>query len=180
MHRLKLVCLRKKLDFLYLFRIVLIFIIEYLLRQRKFFFFPYLGDLNKVEIDKGFDALGGRLSITPRYNLASSEADVTIGYDSNETTVTIDASKSQQKLTVSQQILDGHRITPSITSSGDISVAYRKDLDNGNSLTTTVSPGDKVNVKWEDGPWVAEFDTALNGLKTEGLAVRVHRKVTFV
>jgi hypothetical protein len=139
-----------------------------------------IGELNKVELDKGFDALGGRISVTPRYNIQSSEAEVTIGYDSDDTTVKVDAtSASTMKLTVSQQVAPGHRLTPSINCGGDVSVAWKKDLSNGDSVTTTVTPGDKVNVKWEDGEWVAQFDSALNGYKTEGLSVRVHRKVSF-
>ena len=51
------------------------------------------------------------------------------------------------------------------SSQADVTTDY--DLGNGNSLTTTVSPGDKVTVKWEDGPWVAE-------LKTDDLAIRSH------
>lgn len=136
--------------------------------------------MNKVEIEKGFDALGGRFSLTPRYNIASSEADITLGYDSDDTTVTIDASGSSQKLTVSQQVVAGHRLTPSITSAGDFSLAWKKDLGDGDSVTTTVSPNDKISVKWEDGPWVAQIDTELDGYKTGGLSVRVNRKVTFV
>ena len=31
-----------------------------------------LYDTNKIEIDKGFDVLGGRVSVTPRYNIKSS------------------------------------------------------------------------------------------------------------
>lgn len=138
------------------------------------------GGLNKITIDKGIEALGGRFSITPTYDVAASDAQVTLAYDSEDTTVTIDASQSKQKLTVSQVVAEGHRLTPSVTSSGDVSLAWKKDLDGGDSITTTITPGEKVNVKWEDGPWVAEFDSPLNGHKTEGLSVKVNRKLTFV
>lgn len=141
------------------------------------YFLSFLGDLNEIEVEKGVDLLGGRFSIIPRYNIASHQADVTIGYDSDNTSVTVDASTSRQILTVSQQVADGHTLTPRITSAGDFSLAWKKDLGNGDSVTTTVSPGDKINVKWEDGPWVAEFNSDFNGYKTEGLTVRVNRKV---
>ena len=137
-------------------------------------------DFNKIAIDKGFEALGGRVSVTPRYNINSSEADVTLNYDSDDTTVTVDASSSVQKLTVSQQITSEDRLTPSVTSNGDVSVAWKRSLGDGDSVTTTVTPGDSVNVKWEDGPWVAQFDSALDGYKTEGLSVRVNRKISFI
>ncbi len=136
--------------------------------------------MNKIEVDKRFDALGGRFSITPRYSVNSKDADVTLAYNSDDTSVTIDASTSAQKLTVSQVVAEGHRLTPSVTSKGDVSVAWKKDLDGGDSITTTVTPGDKISVKWEDGAWVATFDSPLNGLATEGLSVKVNRKITFV
>ncbi len=124
------------------------------------------------------------MSINPRYYRAINDGDVTLAFDSDsgETAVTIDASRSSQKLTVSQKIMEGHTITPSVTSKGGVTVAWKMDLNtgSGDSVTTTICPGDKINVKWEDGPWVAQFDTALNGFKTEGLTVKVNRKVSFM
>ena len=138
------------------------------------------GALNKIQLEKGFDALGGRLAITPRYDIASSTADVTLSYDSDETSITVDASKSAQKVTISQQVAAGHKLTPSITSSGETSLAWKKDLGGGDSVTTTLTPGDSINVKWEDGDWVAQFSSGLDGFTTEGLTVKVNRKVTFI
>mmetsp|Transcript_12004 Transcript_12004/g.15197 ORF Transcript_12004/g.15197 Transcript_12004/m.15197 type:complete len:281 (-) Transcript_12004:276-1118(-) len=144
-----------------------------------------VGDLKKIEVNKGF-GLGssGKLYITPRYNRKSNTGDVTLEYgsESGGTTVTIDASKSLQTLTVSQQIAEGHVITPRVTSKGDMSLSWKMDLSSrsGDSVTTTIYPGEKIDVKWEDGPWVAQFNTALDGFKTEGLTVRVHRKVSFI
>lgn len=136
--------------------------------------------MNKIQIEKGFDALGGRVAITPRYNIKTSATDVTLSYDSDETSVTVDASTSGQKLTISQQVADGHTLTPSITSSGETSLAWKKDLGDGDSVTTTVTPGDSIKVKWEDGDWVAQFKSDLDGFATEGLTVSVNRKVTFI
>ncbi len=152
--------------------------------------FLFKGDLNEIEIEKGIDLLGGRFSIIPRYNISSQQPNITINYDSDNTSITIDASTSSpQILTISQQVANGHILTPRITSNGDFSLAWKKDLSSGtnngggDSVTTTICPGDnKINVKWEDGPWVAEFNSNLNnnnngGYKPEGLTVRVHRKV---
>lgn len=138
--------------------------------------------LDQIIVEKGFDALDGRISVTPRYELGSSDADVTLAYDSDSTSVAIDASASAStmKLTVSQKVTDDDTLTPSINCSGDMSLAWKRSLGDGNSITTTVKPNEEVSLKWNDGPWVAEFKSSLDGYKTDGLSVRVNRKVSFV
>ena len=120
------------------------------------------------------------MSVNPRYNVKDSKADVILGFDGGISSVTLHASATDQKIVLSKQITDVDCITPTITSKGDVTLKWKKSLSGGNSITTTVDSKKAIDVKWEDGPWVAEFDTELNGLKTEGLGVRVHRKVTFV
>jgi len=82
-----------------------------------------------------------------------------------------------QKLTVAQQIIDGHRTTPSVTSMGDVSVAWRKSLDGGDTVTTTVNEDGQWSLEWEDGPWTATIATAINDSVVD---VKVNRKLTFL
>lgn len=138
------------------------------------------GGTQKLQVSKGFEALGGRMSVKPRYNFQSSDADVILGYDTDNTSVTVEASASNQKLTVAQQITENHRLTPSITSKGDFAVAWKKSLDEGNSVTTTLKLNDSVSVKWQDGPWTATLASPMSGFKTDGgVNVRVNRKLDF-
>lgn len=139
-----------------------------------------VGGAIKTQVQKGFDVLGGRLSVNPRYNLANSEGDVVLGYDMDGTSVTIEASCQQQKLTVAQRINDGNRITPSVTSNGDVSVAWRKSLDGGNSVTTTLNVNDSVSVQWQDGPWTATFSSPMEGIKTGDIDVKINRKLSLL
>ncbi|GFH52483.1 hypothetical protein CTEN210_08959 [Chaetoceros tenuissimus] len=139
-----------------------------------------VGGALKTQVQKGFDVLGGRLSVNPRYNLANSEGDVVLGYDTDGTSVTIEASCQQQKLTVAQRINDGNRITPSVTSNGDVSVAWRKSLDGGNSVTTTLNVNDSVSVQWQDGPWTATFSSPMDGIKTGDIDVKINRKLSLL
>jgi len=131
----------------------------------------------KVQICKGFNAIGGRISVNPRYTIQSSDADVILGYDTDNTSITIEGSSSSQKLTVAQQITDGHRITPSVTSKGDVSVAWRKSLGGGDAVTTTVNKDGRLSLEWEDGPWTATIATAINDSAVD---VKVNRKLTFL
>jgi hypothetical protein len=133
-----------------------------------------------VQVSKGFGGLGGRFSINPSYNIQSSDADVILGYDTDGTSVTIEASPSDQKLTIAQQITEDHQLTPSITSKGDFALAWKKSLDGGNALTTTLKLNDSLRVKWEDGPWTAIISSPMSGFKTGDVNVRVNRKLCFL
>lgn len=142
--------------------------------------FDSSGGSQTIQVAKSFAGLGGRISVNPSFNLQSSAADVVLGYDRDDTSVTIEASPSSQKLTVAQQITDNHKITPSITSNGDVAVAWKKSLEDGNSLTTTLKVNDSLNVKWEDGPWTATISSPMDGIAIGEVKVRVHRKLSFL
>ena len=104
-----------------------------------------------------------------------------LAYDTGDTGVQVEvSSKSSQKIIISQQITESNRIAPSITTSGDLSLQWEKTLGDGNSITTTLNPNQSVNVKWEDGPWTATFDTPLDGLWMDTINVSVKRKVDFL
>lgn len=110
--------------------------------------------------------------------MKNSSPDVTIGYGSDNTSVLLEASTSKQKLTVSQMVTDDDIITPSVTSSGDVAIAWKRSLSGGNAITTTVKVNDSINVKWEDGPWTAAFDSPLDGISTDGVNVHITRKLS--
>ena len=134
--------------------------------------------IGDVAISKNFDALGGTVAISPRYNVQSSSPDVSIGYGSDSTSVVLEASTSKQKLTVSQLVTDNDIVTPSVTSGGDVAFSWKRSLSGGNAITTTVKVNDSINVKWEDGPWTASFDSPLDGISTDGVNVHITRKLS--
>lgn len=125
---------------------------------------------------KGFNVEGGRFVINPRYNFKESIPDIVLDYDQGSTTVTFEASMSSQKVTISQEIAKGHRIIPTFTADGDISLGYEKRTSNG-SISTTVNPNDSVIVQWRDGPWIAVVEAPLDGFSTSGVNVSIKRKV---
>mmetsp|Transcript_3153 Transcript_3153/g.4437 ORF Transcript_3153/g.4437 Transcript_3153/m.4437 type:complete len:269 (-) Transcript_3153:138-944(-) len=138
-----------------------------------------LDGVESIELAKGFDALGGKIDIIPRYDLKSSAGDVKVGYDGGDTSIEVAASASAQKLTLSRQITENHRLAPSISSNGDLALEWEKSLGNGNSITTLVKPNDSVSVKWEDGPSTFAFQSSLDGVSTGGINVSVKRKIDF-
>mmetsp|Transcript_5502 Transcript_5502/g.10477 ORF Transcript_5502/g.10477 Transcript_5502/m.10477 type:complete len:273 (-) Transcript_5502:2436-3254(-) len=134
----------------------------------------------RVQVCKGFEVLGGRLSVNPRYNIQSSNGDVILGYDTGSTAVTIEASPSKQTLMLSQELPRGNLIAPSVTSNGDFAVAWKKSLPQGNSVTTTLKVNDSISVRWEDGPWTATMVSPMDGFKTGDINIKVNRKLNLV
>jgi hypothetical protein len=133
--------------------------------------------LRTVSVNKGLDLLGGSLSINPRYDIPSSSADVTLGYDSNGTSVTVKASGSAQSLTVSQQVTDNDTLIPSINSAGEVTLGWKRNISADSAITTTLKPNDSINIKWEDGSWTAVIDTPLEGYSTGDVSIGIKRKV---
>ena len=141
--------------------------------------FAKSGSSKTLQIAKGFGALGGRLSVNPRYTIGSN-ADVVLGFDTDKTSVTIEAAKDGQKLSVAHQVTEDHKLTPTITTKGDYSLAWEKSLEGGNSLTTTLEGSDAVSVEWNDGPWTAVINAPLTDYKPHDVTVRVNRKLSFL
>ena len=132
-----------------------------------------------LDVAQGFDVLGGRFLFNPRYNFRESAPDVLLGYDRDSTSVTLEASMATQKVTLSQEIVDGHRIIPSFTADGDMSIGYERTTAYG-SILTTVKPNESVVVQWNDGPWTAVIEAPLDGFSTTGINVSMKRKVTLI
>lgn len=133
--------------------------------------------LSDFKVKKGFDVLGGRLSFNPRVKVQTlSSTDVLVDYDIGSTSVNLQASKSDQKVTVSYDVNDSNSISPSVSTNGAMSFAWKRTLTESNSVTTVLKPS-SINVKWVDGAWTAEFDSPLDGISMEALNVSIKRKL---
>ena len=137
------------------------------------------GGVERVEATKGLDMNGARVTLNPRYNMASEEADVVVGWDNGDTNVQLTASADNQEVTVSQQLDDANRISPTINNNGDISVEWERSLGDDSSLTATLKPNDSLNVEWKDNDWTANVDMGLDGTDISGANVHIKRDVTF-
>jgi len=179
--------------------------------------------VNRVEATKGLDVDGARVTINPRYDLGSEEADVVLSYDNGSTNVkltasaenqeveakhnmgdttigvtasadsqevTLDhtmdntnikltASADNQEVTIRQQLDDNNAIAPTINNSGDISVAWERNLGDDGSLTATLKPNDSLDVEWNDGDWTANVNCGLDGVNVDGANVHIKRDISF-
>jgi len=135
--------------------------------------------VNKVEATKSLDSDGATITINPRYDLDTEEADIVVAYSKDETSVEITASQDAQSVTFSQQIDDDNRVSPTLASSGDISLEWERSLGDGNSLTATLKPNESIDVEWEDDSWTANINIPIDGTDVTGTNVSIKREVNF-
>jgi len=135
--------------------------------------------VSKVEATQGFDSGDAKISVNPRYNLETEEADIVIGYDKGDTNVELTASAEAQSVTISQQVDDDNRVAPTLTSSGSISLEWERSLGDDNSLTATVTPDESLDLEWKDSEWTANINMPISGASIESAKVNIKREVNF-
>mmetsp|Transcript_10818 Transcript_10818/g.15829 ORF Transcript_10818/g.15829 Transcript_10818/m.15829 type:complete len:265 (-) Transcript_10818:199-993(-) len=134
---------------------------------------------SNIEATKTLDSDGAAVTVNPRYNIDTEEADVVIGYSKDDTSVTITASRDEQEITVSQQIDDDNRISPTFSSGGALSVEWERSLSDDNSLTATLTPNESIDVEWKDDAWTANVNVPIDGTTIGGTNVSIKREVNF-
>jgi len=135
--------------------------------------------VDKITATKSIDADGGSVTVNPRYVVASGDADVVVTYSKDDTSIEITASQDEQSITISKQIDDDNRIAPTVNNAGDFSVEWERTLEGGNSLTTTVTPNEAIDLEWNDSEWTAKINLPLDGTDITGTNVSVKRDVSF-
>lgn len=132
--------------------------------------------VDRVQVTKAVDTLGGTLTVTPKYDVGAQEGDVRVGYSMDGTSVVVDAQSRQ--LTVAHSFSEKDTVTPSVNAAGDISLSYSRDLDVGR-ITTTWTPNDSVKLQWSDGVYDTTIKAPLEGMykTTSGVRVNVKRSV---
>lgn len=128
---------------------------------------------------KGIDSDGARITVSPKYNVESEETDVTVTYSKDGTDIEVNANQDEQSVTLSRQVDDENRIAPTITSAGDLSVAWEHSLGDDNSITTTLTPDESIDLEWKDADWTASINMPLDGTDVTGTNVSIKREVSF-
>jgi predicted PilT family ATPase len=135
--------------------------------------------VGKVEATKRLEADGADISVNPRYNVETEEADVVVNYSKDGTDVELPISQDAQSVTISRQLDDENRVAPTIGSNGDMSVAWERSLGDDNSITTTLSPDEAVDIVRKDSAWTASINLPLDGTEVTGTNVSIKREVNF-
>jgi hypothetical protein len=157
--------------------------------------------VRRVEATKGLDANGGRITVTPRFNLEDDSRDVVINYSNDSTDVKLtasadaqevevnhnlgdtdlklSASAGNQEVTISQRIDANNRVAPTVNNNGDFSVEWERRLGDDSSLTATLRPNDSLDVEWRDDAWTANVNMPIDGANINGANVSIKRDVQF-
>lgn len=180
------------------------------------------GGVSSVSASKGLDLGDAKVTITPKYDLQSEEADVLAVYDNGDTNVALTASADSQEVVVkhhmgdtdikltaskdSQEVEVEHKvedtsiklvasadnqevtlsrkmgddtISPTINNSGDVSVAWERDLGDDNSISAVLKPNESLDVEWKDDNWTAKVNCGLDGTNIDGVSISTKRDVNF-
>jgi hypothetical protein len=126
-------------------------------------------NVNKVEATKGLDVNGARVTINPRYDMASETADVVLGYDNGDTNVQLTASADNQEVNIkhrldntnieltasadNQEVTIDHQMDKTnvkLTASVDNQeVTISQQVDANNRIAPTINNRGDLSVEWE-------------------------------
>lgn len=135
--------------------------------------------VSHIEITKGFDNDGNRITVNPRYNVNYDHMDVVMTYDADDTLIKVTASQDDQVVTISQQLNDDNMLSPTISSDGSLSLAWERKLGDHNSVRTTLNPNRSVEVEWKDEAWTANVNFPMEEDNLKGATVHIKRDVRF-
>lgn len=136
-------------------------------------------NVRTVEISKGIDNNGARITVTPRFDLEHDDRDVVVTYTKDQTNAKLTASADNQELTISQQIDSDNRIAPTVDSKGAISLEWERRLSDSSSLTANLKPSNSLDVEWKDAAWTANVNMPIDGASVKGVNVGIRRDVEF-
>jgi hypothetical protein len=126
-------------------------------------------NVRRVEATKGLDVNGARVTINPRYDVESEEADVVLGYDNGSTNVKLTASADSQEVNVkhsmdntnieltasaaNQEVTIDHQLDKTnlkLTASVDNQeVTISQQIDDNNRIAPTINNRGDISVEWE-------------------------------
>ena len=134
-------------------------------------------DVKNLKLTQDVEALGGRWKLSPSYDLKSRLTGVGIDYSFQGTVFSLSADKRKQKLKILQPLDEKSSICPTVSTTGDVELEYKRAVLDG-TVTATYKPNDSLKLKWQDGPYVASFKAPLDGYyKTSGVKFDLRRAI---
>merc|ERR1711935_830497 len=138
----------------------------------------------KITVSSGADGMEqegtlshsfGTTDVTVAYN---DDPSVVVEHKHDEIDIKLTATASDQEVTLSKTFGDD-TISPTFSRSGDVSIAWERDLGDDNSFTATLVPDDSVDVEWKDDNWTASVHAAMSGVEGEAVSVSAKRDINF-
>lgn len=131
--------------------------------------------IGKLNIKQSISLPAGRITVSPRYNVGTNKADVGVGYAVGSTSINVESSN--KKLTVAQLVGDRNVIIPSITTEGKVELSLQRKFDGFGKITTSIKPAEAINIKWEEGSYVANIHAPIDGFSIDKVDVSIKRRV---
>lgn len=132
--------------------------------------------INNLKLSQKIAAPGGSLTLVPKYNIPKQKADITLSYGTDMGTITIDANKDKQKVTISKDFGDEiGAVKPSITTDGDVELQYSRSLGSG-SVAASYKPNEYAEVTYTDGPWEATVTAPMDNFENYANRIKFNLK----
>jgi hypothetical protein len=131
--------------------------------------------VGKLNIRQTIGLPAGKFTISPRYNVGSSKADVGVGFARGGTSISVDTAT--KKVTLAQMVGDKSLLIPSVSTSGKVDVSLQRSFDDFGTITTSIKPTESINIKWEEGPYVAMLHAPIDGFSIDKVDVSIKRRV---
>ena len=125
------------------------------------------GKLSSVKLSQSVDTFGGTLAVIPRYNLDESSGSLQVAYGVAGATVTLDYAPETSRVTVTKEFGEKNLLAPSITSDGDVTLAYSRAITDTGVLTATLQPNAFLNLQYGDSSagYVANIKAPMDGIR---------------
>jgi len=136
-------------------------------------------NVHRVEATKTFEEDGCRVIVNPRYNVDTEESDFVLGYSKGKTDIRVNTSNKEQVMTLSHQLDNDNRISPTLTSTGNMRLEWEHRLGENNSVTATLRPNESVDIEWKDSSWTADINLPIDSTNSNRANVRIKREVNF-
>lgn len=139
--------------------------------------------VDSIQADKTFTLEHGSLKVSPRYDFSSKVPDVVVSFDKDgDVGVEVNASKDFQSVTVSGRLNERNKISPTVTSEGDLSLEWEHtlgDIDGDNGIKTTYRPNESVDIDWKDKGWSTSIHMDIEDHELLGPEISFKKIVTF-
>ena len=136
------------------------------------------GSLNSMDVCKGYPLGSGNLYISPSWDYKDSSGSLRVEHITDDGTSMEWLSSAEESRVTYSRSIGNHRISPSITTDGNVSFEVDLETSADSSLSSYVCK-DEVEVEWSDREWTATFAIPLQGKTIAGTNVHIKREIQF-
>ena len=122
-----------------------------------------VGEITAVSLDQPINVMGGTLDLLSNYNYETEQAGLTVTYSRDSTAISLGGTNDSQRLTVSQTFRDSTMIAPTLTYDGDLSVAFSRNVGDG-QISGSYVPDAALSLQYTEHPFTANLVVPVDGI----------------